>query len=107
MQIVKSKKFKQCRDGSVMNEFLLDEKVTPAFLEYCRQFGEVKLLVNLDPPFYSFKKPPYFTIKGRVDDRSLHVRFGKEQMEPAKEVLQNLINMYDPETFERNLLKRA
>jgi hypothetical protein len=106
VQIVKMKKFKQCRDGSVMNEFLLDEPVTPEFLDYCRHFGEIKLLVNLDPPFYSFTKTPYFAIKGMVDDRSLHVRFSKDQMEPAKDVLQILITKYDPHNVDIDELKK-
>ena len=106
MQIVKAKKFKQCRDGTIMNEYLLDEQITPVFLEYCRHFGEVKLLVNLDPPFYSFIKNPFFTVKGLVDDWSMHVKFWKDQIEPAMEVLQILINEYDPNNVDTEGLKK-
>lgn len=106
MQIVKTKKFRQCRDGTIMNEFLLDERVSPSFLEYCRHFGEVKLLVNLDPAFYSFIKDPWFTMKGMVDDRSMHVKFRRDQVEPAMEVLQTLINGYAPGNVDIGELKK-
>jgi hypothetical protein len=106
VRIVKTKKFKQCRDGTIMNEFLLDEQVTTAFLEYCKHFGEVKLLVNLDPPFYSFIKDPFFTIKGLIDDRSMHVKFTRDQVEPAKVVLQILIDSYAQDNVTISDLKK-
>lgn len=96
VQVIKTAKFKQCRDGTILNEFCLDELVTAQFLEYLRHFGTVKILADLDPPFYSFTMTEYFVAKGMVDDSSVHIRCQREQLEQTRAVFDALISHYHP-----------
>ncbi len=94
MRIVKSNKFKKCRDGTIMNEFLLDEKITPQFLEYLGRFGEVTILSTLDPPFYSCRLEEYLTMKGMLDDTAVHIKFNRDSLEAGREYLHTLLDGY-------------
>ncbi len=94
VRIVKSKRFRKCRDGTVMNEFLLDEEIPAGFLEYLGRFGEVKILNHLDPPFYSCTRDGCFTIKGMLGDHNIHVKFDRDSLEPSKILFHELLAGY-------------
>lgn len=94
MQVIRTTKFRRCRDGSIVNEFCLDESVTEPFLEFLRNFGTVKIIAHLDPPFYSFTMPNYFIVKGMVYDASLHVRFFSHQHEEGLTRFEALLSQY-------------
>lgn len=98
MFILKSSRFKQCRDGTVIYEFHLDSDVTLPFVQYLCNFGELKLLDNMDPPFYTVTVPGYFTMKGLVTEKSAHVKFKKEKQETAQELFQSLLSHYKTDT---------
>jgi hypothetical protein len=94
VRVIKTAKFKRCRDGTILNEFYLDELVTMQVLEYFRHYGTVRILANLDPPFYSFTITEYFVAKGMVDDSSVHVRFQRDQVDQARAFFNALISHY-------------
>lgn len=96
MRILKATRFKQCKDGTVMNEFVLDEEVTSQFIDYLSGIGEVRLMKDMEPPFYSFTVPGFFTMKGIVSETSTHVKFRTEVREPGNEIFQILIDQYAP-----------
>ena len=50
----------------------------------------------MDPPFYSFTLPGFFTMKGIVNETSTHVKFKVEVKEPGNEIFQILIDQYAP-----------
>lgn len=94
VQIIKSKKSKRCKDGTILNEFLLDEAITPLFIDYLKQFGKVQMLSDLDPPFYSCTMDGLLTMKGMVDDTSIHIRFNKKEYDTAKDLFKTLLRDY-------------
>ncbi len=97
MQILKTKMSKQCKNGTIKTEYLLEGPVTMNILDYFRNFGNVSLIKNLEPPFYTFEKPGRFTIKGLLDDRKVYVLYGKEHHEISKKYVSVLFDSYDPE----------
>lgn len=94
MRILKATKFKQCRDGTVINEIHLDDHVALPLLNYLADFGELRIFENMDPPFYSFTIPGCFTMKGMVTEKSIHVKFKKEVMEQGRELFQVILAQY-------------
>jgi len=60
-----------------MKEFVLDEPLSPSFLEFLRNFGTVTLREHLRKPYFSFEKPDFISVKGFTGDTSIEVRFAK------------------------------
>ncbi|MDD1664656.1 MAG: hypothetical protein LUQ32_04820 [Methanomicrobiales archaeon] len=75
MRVERSLQRKLCVDGSLMKEFVLDEPVTPDFVEYLRNFGEVKIMTLHGKPFLSFEKPHFISVKGILGEDTVEVRY--------------------------------
>jgi hypothetical protein len=78
MRIVKSVQTKVCVDGSLMKEFVLDEPLSPAFLQFLAEFGPVRSMELSGKPYFSFEKELFVSIKGFAGDTSVEVRYRKE-----------------------------
>ncbi|MFY9750986.1 MAG: hypothetical protein WAK75_02400 [Methanoregula sp.] len=78
MRILRSVQSKVCVDGSLMKEFLIDEPLTPEFLDFLEGFGTVRSFSHLRHPYFSFEKERFISIKGFVGDTSVEVRYRKE-----------------------------
>lgn len=91
MRVIKTKKMKKCNDGTVISELVLDEIITIGFIEYLRKYGEVRILSDLDPPFYSCTLEGYLTLKGMLDDNCIHVRYSPATGEAATDLFESLL----------------
>jgi hypothetical protein len=78
VRIVKSVQTKVCVDGSLMKEFILEEPLSPEFLQFLESFGAVKQYPNLRRPYFSFEQENFISIKGFEEDFSVEVRYRKE-----------------------------
>jgi hypothetical protein len=97
VQILKTRKFKRCVDGTVMKEYLVDEEVTRELISHFKGFGTVKVTDNLKQPFFSFFKEDYFTVKGMVGDSTLYVRYLEDHMEESHELLSTILEQWAPD----------
>jgi hypothetical protein len=81
VRVVKSVQTKVCVDGSLMKEYVLDEPLTPAFLEFLQLFGTVKVYPHMKRPYFSFEQEHFISIKGFAGDTSVEVRYRKESFD--------------------------
>lgn len=77
MRIVKSTRSKVCVDGALMKEYVLDEPLSEAFLEFLKQFGTIRYLDQMKKPYFSFEKEHFINVKGFVGDTIVEVRHKK------------------------------
>jgi hypothetical protein len=61
-----------------MKEYVLDEPLNEAFLEFLDQFGTVRHLEQLKKPYFSFEKEHFISIKGFTGECNVEVRYNKE-----------------------------
>lgn len=77
-----------------MHEYLLDETVTPQFITHLTKFGEVRILCDLDPPFFCCTVEDSMTIKGMVHDSQVYIRFNRDRLESLKDLFYNILFEY-------------
>ena len=78
MRIIRSVQSRECVDGSLLKEYLLDEPLTDEFLVFLKHFGPVRLLPMKKKPYFSFEKEDFISIKGFIGDPDVEVRYRKE-----------------------------
>lgn len=106
MHVVKSTQIKLCVDGSLMKEYVLSEPMDDPFIDYLKNFGEVKILVHMKKPFLSFEKEYFISIKGIIGDDVVEVRYKKGVHDLTSNFFHLLLSYYhngkpDVETLKR------
>ena len=95
VRILKSVQTKDCVDGSLMKEYVLDEPLTEGFLKFLENFGLVRFLEQLRKPYFSFEKELFISIKGFVGDSNVEVRYKKEFQDLMVDYFHLLLYYYD------------
>ena len=106
MKIVEELHSEDCFDGNFIKEYILDEVVTKAWVDFLKDFGHVTFLDGLDHPFYSFDKKYFFTIKGLLDDKKIKVIYRRNTMDMTAEFLQVLLDTFSGTETDRSFVKQ-
>ena len=106
MKIVEEIHSEDCFDGNFIKEYILDEVVTKAWVDFLKDFGRVTFLDGLAQPFYSFDKKYFFTIKGLLDDTKIKVIYRRNTMDMTAEFLQVLLDAFSKTGADRSSAKK-
>ena len=106
MKIVEEIHSEDCFDGNFIKEYVLDEVVTKAWVDFLKDFGQVTFLDGLAQPFYSFDKKYFFTIKGLLGDTKIKVIYRRNTMNMTAEFLQVLLNTFSETDADRSIVKQ-
>lgn len=73
MNVLEVKKIEDCFDGSLMQEILLDEPISPDFIKFWEDFGLLDYFTSFARPFFRVQVPGCYYLKGIEGNTSLRI----------------------------------
>lgn len=86
MKIVAIQQVEDCLDGSVVKEVVLDQAISPAFIQHLGQFGHLAYYPHFAKPFFKLTLAGKIALKGVQGNTTIRGRF----YPPVQEQLQLL-----------------
>jgi hypothetical protein len=91
VKIEKELRLKHCTDKRIKKEYLVSAPVTREFADFCREFGEVRIIEGLKKPFFTFLIPDCVNIKGILGETSIEVWYYPAFVSTGEHFLSSLL----------------